>query len=389
MPRRDAEPMSPEAARELEAIDAVLRGEPVDPEWAETAELALLVRQERPQPHEAFAAELDERAASGFRRRRPVVARVRTRLARRKRLGRALAFAAAALAVIVGVGAAVSGLSSEKSTSGGAASSLESSPPPSVTGSSGSSSGSSSAPPPDASAAGTATAATRRVERTSALTLGVVPEHLQDVSSRVFDLTAREFHGYVESSSVSSGDGTVGGGTFALRIPSDQVAAAEARLTRLGHVQAQSDTTQDITSAFVSADHRLADAQGERRALLRALAKATTANQTDAIHARLSAAESQIASAQRDLRALRSRANFTRVSLTLVPETRGVTPGGHGGGFGPGAALHAAKRILSVALGVALVALAVLAPLGVLALLAWLALHTLRRRRREQALGAA
>lgn len=387
MPRRDAEPMSPEAARELETIDAVLRGEPVDPAWAETAELALLVRQERPQPREGFAAELDERAASGFRRRRPVVARVRTRLPRRKRLGRALAFAAMALVAIVGVGAAVSGLRSEKSASGGAASSLESSPPPSVT----SSRGDTYLPPlrdsPAVSAP--ATAGARRVERTSALTLGVAPERLQDVSSQVFDLTAREFRGYVESSSVSSGDGTVGGGTFALRIPTDQVAAAEARLARLGHVQAQSDTTQDITNAFVSADHRRSDAQGERRALLRALAKATTTNQTDAIHARLSVAESQIAAAQRDLRALRSRANFTRVALTLVPETRSATPSGHGGGFGPGAALHSAKRILSVALGVALVALAVLAPLGVLALLAWLALHTLRRRRREQALGAA
>ncbi len=388
MPRRDAEPMSADVLRELEAIDAVLRGDPVDPEWAETAELALLVRQQRPRPRAEFAAELDERAASGFRRRRAGSARAGARRPRGKRLGRALAFAAAALAVIVGVGAAVSGLSSEKSTSGGAASSLESSPPPSVTSSSGSSSGSSSAPSPADSAA-PATAATRRVERTSALTLGVAPERLQDVSSQVFDLTAREFHGYVESSSVSSGGGAVAGATFALRIPSDQVAAAEARLTRLGHVQAQSDTTQDITSAFVSADHRLADAQGERGALLRALAKATTTNQTDAIHARLRVAESQIAAAQRDLRALRGRANFTRVALTLVPDTRSATPSGHGGRFGPGAALHSAKRILSVALGVALVALAVLAPLGVLALLAWLALRGLRRRRREQALGAA
>lgn len=386
MPRRDAEPMSADVLRELEAIDAVLRGDPVDPEWAETAELALLMRQQRPRPRAEFAAELDERAASGFRRRRAGSARAGARRPRGKRLGRALAFAAAALAVIVGVGAAVSGLSSEKSTTGGAASSLESSPPPSVTSSSGSSSGSSSAPSPNSAAPATAA---RRVERTSALTLGVAPERLQDVSSQVFDLTAREFHGYVESSSVSSGGGAVAGATFALRIPSDQVAAAEARLTRLGHVQAQSDTTQDITSAFVSADHRLADAQGERSALLRALAKATTTNQTDAIHARLRVAESQIAAAQRDLRALRGRANFTRVALTLVPETRSATPGGHGGRFGPGAALHSAKRILSVALGVALVALAVLAPLGVLALLAWLALRGLRRRRREQALGAA
>jgi len=384
MPRRGAEPMSADVLRELEAIDAVLRGDPVDPEWAETAELALLMRQQRPRRRAEFAAELDERAASGFRRRRARSARAGARRPRDKRLDRALAFAAATLAVIVGVGAAVSGLSSEKSTSGGARVQPQVKPPPSARSASGSSSGSASTAPPVTS--GAASIAARRVERTSALTLGVAPERLQDVSSQVFDLTAREFRGYVESSSVSSGGGAVAGATFALRIPSDQVAAAEARLTRLGHVQAQSDTTQDITSAFVSADHRLADAQGERGALLRALAKATTTNQTDAIHARLRVAESQIASAQRDLRALRGRANFTRVALTLVPETRSATPSGHGGGFGPGAALHSAKRILSVALGVALVALAVLAPLGVLALLAWLALRGLRRRRREQAL---
>ncbi len=130
MPRRDAEPMSADVLRELEAIDAVLRGDPVDPEWAETAELALLMRQQRPRRRAEFAAELDERAASGFRRRRARSARAGARRPRDKRLGRALAFAAATLAVIVGVGAAVSGLSSEKSTSGGAASSLKSSPRP-------------------------------------------------------------------------------------------------------------------------------------------------------------------------------------------------------------------------------------------------------------------
>lgn len=364
MPRRDTEPLTPEAERELEAIDAVLRGEPVGSEWAQTAELALLLRDERPRPRGEFATNLDERVAAGFTRRRSAKAS-RSKPRRARSLVPALAVAACVLVAIVGIGAALSGGPDRKvdgaySTSPGGLSS-----PP-------------GAPLPNSDAP-------RQVERTSSLTLGVAPERLQDVSSQVFDITARVFHGYVESSSVSSGDAATGGGTFALRIPSDQVAAAEARLTRLGRVQAQTDTTQDITSAVVSATHQLADAQAERGALLRALGKATTTNQTDAIRARLHIAEGRIASAQRDLRAVHSRADFTRVALTLVPATRAAPPRG---GFGPGAALHAATRILAVALSIAIVVLAVIAPVALLVCLAWLAVRAVRRRRREQALEA-
>src|SRR5918997_596465 len=58
----------PEAA-ELEVVDAVLAGRAVAPEHAELAELALLLRAERPEPAPAFAAQLDRRAAAGFPRR--------------------------------------------------------------------------------------------------------------------------------------------------------------------------------------------------------------------------------------------------------------------------------------------------------------------------------
>ena len=77
--------------RELAALDDALAGRPVDPDLADLAELAVLVRDERPVPDPAFAHSLDERARRGFprspkRRRGVLVAAVHAARARRRRV---------------------------------------------------------------------------------------------------------------------------------------------------------------------------------------------------------------------------------------------------------------------------------------------------------------
>jgi hypothetical protein len=62
----DDTPIDPQVQAELDAIDATLAGEPVDPEYAELAELALLVAAERPVPRDEFLASLDERVERRF-----------------------------------------------------------------------------------------------------------------------------------------------------------------------------------------------------------------------------------------------------------------------------------------------------------------------------------
>ena len=52
--------------RELAALDDALAGRPVDPDLADLAELAVVVRDERPAPDPAFAPSLDERARAGL-----------------------------------------------------------------------------------------------------------------------------------------------------------------------------------------------------------------------------------------------------------------------------------------------------------------------------------
>src|SRR4051812_50077355 len=56
---------SPETL-ELEAIDAALAGRYVAPEHADLAELALLLRDDRPEPTIAWAAHLDRRVSARF-----------------------------------------------------------------------------------------------------------------------------------------------------------------------------------------------------------------------------------------------------------------------------------------------------------------------------------
>ena len=57
--------------RELAALDDALAGRPVDPDLADLAELAVLVRDERPVPDPAFTRSLDSRVERGFPRDAP------------------------------------------------------------------------------------------------------------------------------------------------------------------------------------------------------------------------------------------------------------------------------------------------------------------------------
>src|SRR5436309_6959767 len=66
MRRTDETPIDPEIAAALNAIDATLAGEPVDPAYAELAELALLLSDERPDPEPGFSNTLDARVESRF-----------------------------------------------------------------------------------------------------------------------------------------------------------------------------------------------------------------------------------------------------------------------------------------------------------------------------------
>jgi hypothetical protein len=415
--RRFDEPLEPDVATALIAIDATLHGDPVDPEHAELAELALILRAERPQSSDAFAAGLDQRVAARFA---PPGRPAGSRRPRRRWLyapGAMVAAAAAVAIVIVLSGGSSSdtnrllldaapAVSSASSASGSGVTTAESS----AAASSSASSTSAAAPTPTpaaptatlrrapttfgaasggAASSGSPQAPTsgRQVVQSAQLALSARPSQIDAVAQQVFDVIASE-KGVVNNSHVTATRGSDGYATFQLSVPSSNLSATMSALSRLqgANVVSRTDASQDITGQVGGAGRRLADARALRRSLLKQLAAATTTEQVDSLTLQLHDAEASISSDQAALNRLHGQVDFSSISVTVNASSVPIIPVAHGSSFTLRRSARDAARVLVVAAGVALIALAVLVPLGLIAALAaWIGL-TVRRRRREHAL---
>lgn len=426
MRRRDALP-DPEVLRGLRELDAALAAEPTaDPDLSQ---LVADVEAARPEPSAAFLASLDARVHAGFPRQ-PAASRGAGKPPWHARLRAPQLLAPGLVAVVLAGIVAVAlvdthskPLSQDLGDSSSSSSSTQTlsaeSQRPSVAEKSaaealstarGSASADSSAPAPQ-SASTTASGAVaqksapsltatapagaggngvtqqqdRKVQRAADLTLTPKPDDVQETADGVVR-EAQAAGGYVQRSDIATRDGG-GEATFTLRIPSARLDDTLARLSKLAHVGALSQSASDITSAVVSAADQLSDARAERAALLRALGKATTDRQIASLKARLADNRSEIAQRKGALDAQRRRADLATVSVTV--QGTGAAAKKDDGAWTPRDALHDAGRVLEIAGGVALIALAVLAPLAILAALALLAGRALRRHRREGALDSA
>jgi hypothetical protein len=393
--------------RELAALDDALAGRPVDPDLADLAELAVLVRDERPAPDPAFANSLDEQARRGF-----PLAKRRRRFAWPKVTLPALGMAASVFLVVViatslpsgsddsgGDESASSGSGSVAtqeapdtgaSSGGGEPSARKQAAPSPAEDSAGTSAPAAIGPPipePPPPSGGNADGRSRRyVERSAQLVLATPPGDIDRAASKIIRVTD-DLGGYVVSSQVSSRSS----GEFELRVPERRLQQALSRLSAVGKVRERTQGSQDITGAVVSVAERLKDARTERRSLLRQLAKATTVNQTTSIRERLRLVSGQIAAAKRDLRSVKRRASYSTIAVQLLADRRAgsaASDDDDSAGWTPRDALDDAGRILEVSAGVLLVAGALALPLGLVALLVWLALRQAAQRRRERALDA-
>jgi Domain of unknown function (DUF4349) len=392
MRRADEFPPDDEMLATLEVIDATLAGEPVDPEHAELAELALILADDRPRPVAQFASRLDQRVQERFER--PA----------RSRPWRRLTFAPAALVVLASTIAAVFVLSSGGSGTpvrrtltaapSSATPSSAAAPRSAASSSAASSSAASSsagAQKPLAAAASPLPAPApngHRIVQSAQLSLSTTPGRIEQVAQQIFDVVGAA-RGDVSHSTVTAAGGNGGFADFQLSVPSATLPQTMAQLSRLrgANVVSRTDATQDIGGSFVSANRRLADARALRTTLLRQLSSAVTTQQVDSLRARIRDAEASIASDLATLRTLRRQVGFSQISITISS-----SPGSHpvaAGGFTLGEAAHDAGRVLTVVAGVALIALAVLLPISVVAALVAFMWLVFRRRRREQALDLA
>jgi hypothetical protein len=227
-------------------------------------------------------------------------------------------------------------------------------------------------------------ARSRRVERSTRLELTTTD--VQKAGDGVVRAT-QAAGGFVQSSQIATGDGR-STASFVLRVPTSRLDEALARLSRLGHVKSLQQSAQDITGSYDSASARLAEARAERRGLLRALGKATTAQEISSLRARIADNRRELQRYQREFDAVRNRANYATVGVDVAGTKRKQAAAPAGGSWTPGDAAHDAVRVLEVSAGVALIALAVLVPLGLVGAAGGFAAVAVRRRRREAALSS-
>jgi Domain of unknown function (DUF4349) len=434
---RTADPLEPEVEAALEAIDATLAGDPVDPEHADLAELALILRADRPPVGEPFAAAMDARARERFSvgsGRRPRTSR-RLRRPARGWIVWAPAGALAAVVLVValltlvpgggshsspGVAMSSAGGSSTVASSSSAAGVVKS---PVAHGSAASAAGAVSAGSRSAgfaaassttSAASTSAPATsapataasptaapptaptggnRQVVESAQLALATRPGKINSVSQRVFGVVGTE-KGYVANSTVTADRSPNSSAQFQLSVPSANLQQTLVALEQLpgATVVSSTSSSNDITGKVGGAGRRLAEARVLLRSLLGRLANAYTTEQIDSLKAQIRGANATIDRDQAALNGLHRQVQYSRIALTIqgsAPAASGGRRASGGSGFTLHRAGHDAVRVLVVAAGVLLIALAVAIPLAlVAALLAWLWLR-LRRHRRESALDRA
>jgi hypothetical protein len=400
MRRVDDTPLDPSVAASLDAIDCTLAGEPIDPDYAELAELTVLLAAERPQARQGFSSALDARVERRFA---PIALRGKQRRAlRRWWLWTPTAGLAAALvaAIVIVVGGSGGGATSSNSAASGSSSVAASSAAasPSVPtparqprkSSAASSAGSPAQPTTASSGQGSVVQPPpngRKIVQGAQLALTTAPSRIDDVAQEVF-VVVGQVRGIVSASTVTATGGPNGYAQFQLRIPSGSLPQTMAALSglRYARVASRTDTTQDVNDEYQADVRQLADARALRTSLLKQLANAATQAQIDSLTAQIHDADAAISTDQATLQSLNNQVDYSQVTVTL---NGGLTPlpvQTGGGGFGFGRAAHDAGRVLTVAAGIALIGLAALVPFALLGALAWWVGSAFRRRRRQQAL---
>jgi hypothetical protein len=401
----------PEDTRTMEAQfhamdDALSSGtaKAEDPLERELQELALALQGESATPAPEFEAELRERVEKGFPRERRLHLPALPRLPRPPLPvlgGVASVLVAIAVAVsLIGGGdesgpelrggpkagpdlrggpvkpqASAPGKQLDRTGGGATAAPTESSPAPDL------------APTPAPRGRGFAPGAReRRIERSASLTLAAPEDHLDRVAGGINRLTDR-YDGFVLRSSLASGDEGTTGGDFELRIPADRLQSALADLSKLADVRARSQSGEDVTPQFVSAQERLQGARAERRSLLRRLERAPNDAAAEAIRRRLDLNAGEIRGLRSSVRELRARTDYASVTVTLTAKGGNGGASSPGSGQGLGGALDDALGSLSGSVELAIRLLGVMLPLGMVSAALALGARAFRRRRREAALG--
>ncbi len=225
-----------------------------------------------------------------------------------------------------------------------------------------------------------ASAPAREQQLGASVTLAPSPADVQQTADSVSRVVVDD-GGYVQSSHVQVQQVGASEASLTLSLPSEKLSAALASIARIAPVRAESQSLQDITSSYDAGRRRLADANAERQALLRALSAASSEGEIASLRERLSQSESAITHARSALDAVSHRASNAEVEVTVLgdahPASKGLTIA---------RGLHDAGAVLAAVLAGLLIAGAVIVPLVLVLIALVSARRVWRRYRREAAL---
>ena len=134
-----------------------------------------------------------------------------------------------------------------------------------------------------------------------------------------------DVQGYVLNS-VTWQEGTYKLAKVTLRLPADRFEEAMRRLRRIGRVQKESSSGQDVTDEYVDLESQLRNLEATAERLRGFLDKATTVEESLKVSDTLKNVQAEIEMVKGRLNYLGSRAAFSTITVYLNPERPTATP---------------------------------------------------------------
>lgn len=221
----------------------------------------------------------------------------------------------------------------------------------------------------------------RSIVRTGSMTLEV--ESSKEAVATIADV-AKSLGGSVVSQSLSSNGGTSETGEIAIRVPSDKLDAAFTQLSKVGTVQSENRTADDVTEQHVDLNARVASLESSVKRLTELMSNATSTSD-------LLEAESALSQRQQELDGLRAQlesleGQIEQANIWVSVHEASALPGGGPKNFWDAivvgfASIGAFGAGALIALGVALPWLVIA---GVIAAAIVIPVRRSRRHRREK-----
>lgn len=194
---------------------------------------------------------------------------------------------------------------------------------------------------------------------------------------------AREFGGYIASSSTSN---QPGGSTamVLLKVPAGRFEEAVDRLHGLGEVKSLSISGQDVSAQYVDLQARIANLEAQRDQLRTLMTQAKTVQETMAIQDRLFSVTQQIEQLKGQLQMLETKTSYGTLSLTISDIPDGTRPLPQPEGWGTREALSKAAHAFVDTLNGFIVILGPILFLAAIVGAAWLVVLWIRRLHRAR-----